>query len=284
MEPNGPNAEQITYWNEQSGRKWVAAQALLDAMIAPFGEAASTALAPTAGEHVVDVGCGCGATSLALGRRVTARGGVLGIDISEPMLARARERAAAERAEHVRFLAADAQTYAFARGSADGIFSRFGVMFFADPTAAFANLRAALRPAGRLAFVCWQPATENPWMLVPLMAVVGIVPLPPPPAPDAPGPFAFGDADRVRRILQDSGFRDVALEAFTPELVLGGGAGLAEVVQFALQLGPTGAALRGAESDVVARASAAVESALRPYVTPRGVVMSSASWIVTARA
>jgi SAM-dependent methyltransferase len=284
MDAVGPNAEQITYWNEQSGLKWVKAQPRLDAMIAPFGDAAMDALALAPGEHVVDVGCGCGDTSLALGRRVTARGGVLGVDVSEPMLVRARERAAAEGAAHVRFVAGDAQTHAFEREAADAVYSRFGVMFFVDPTAAFANLRAALRPAGRLAFACWQPVTENPWMLIPLMAVAGLIPLPPPPAPDAPGPFAFGDRERVARILADAGFGDVALEAATPALALAGGGTVGETAQFALELGPLGAALRGTDPGVLGQVREAVEAALQPYATPRGVVMPSAAWIVTARA
>jgi SAM-dependent methyltransferase len=284
MDAAGPNAEQITYWNEQTGTKWVAAQPRLDAMILPFGAAAMDALAPAAGERIVDVGCGCGDTSLALGRRVTATGGVLGVDVSEPMLARARERAAAEGAAHVRFVRADAQTHPFERGAADGVFSRFGVMFFADPTAAFTNLRGALRAGGRLSFVCWQPATENPWVLVPLMAVAGLVPLPPPPAPDAPGPFALGDRDRLARILRDAGFRDVAIQPFTPEVTIGGGGTLDDAVQFAMQLGPTGVALRDADPAVLAGVTGAIELALRPYATPRGVVMPSSAWTVTARA
>src|SRR5262249_9342980 len=170
MDATGPNAEQITYWNEKSGPKWVTEQARLDRMIAPFGAEARTALAPKAGEHIVDVGCGCGETSLQLGRHVTASGGVHGVDISQPMLARARQRAAAAGHAHVRFTPADAQTHAFPCEGADAIFSRFGVMFFADPVAAFANLRQALRSDGRLAFVCWQPMPANPWMAVPLMA------------------------------------------------------------------------------------------------------------------
>jgi SAM-dependent methyltransferase len=283
MDATGPNAEQITYWNEKSGPKWVAEQAVLDAMIAPFGAKVMAALAPSAGEHVVDVGCGCGETSLELGRRVTARGGVLGIDISVPMLARARERAAAERLEHVRFVAGDAQTHRFAPDAADAIFSRFGVMFFADPAAAFANLRATLRAGGRLGFVCWQPITENPWMLTPLMAVAGIVPLPPPPPPDAPGPFAFGDRDRVAGLLGRAGFRDVAFESYRTDIAVAGGADLDRSVQFLLQFGPLCAVLGEAGPDAIARVRAAVGDAIAPFATARGVAMPSAAWIVTAR-
>jgi SAM-dependent methyltransferase len=283
MDASGPNAEQITFWNEQSGAKWVAEQERLDRMIAPYGERAMAALAPAAGASIVDVGCGCGGTTLELGRRVTSRGSVLGVDISEPMLARARQRAAAEPAAHVHFLAADAQTHRFEPASADGIFSRFGVMFFAAPEEAFANLRTALRPGGRLAFACWQAVTENPWMLVPMMAAMQVVAFPPPPPPDAPGPFAFSDRDRVTRILEGAGFREVAVEAFAPSLVVGGGTDLDQTVQFVIQLGPLSAALRTAEPDSIGRVAHAVREALTPYETSGGVVMPSASWIVTAR-
>jgi SAM-dependent methyltransferase len=283
MDASGPNAEQITYWNEQTGPKWVAEQAALDRMIAPFGERAMAALGVAAGHDVVDVGCGCGDTSLELGRRVTASGSVLGVDISAPMLGRARERAKAEGLAHVHFAAADAQTHRFPPASADRIFSRFGVMFFAEPPGAFANLRATLRPDGRLGFVCWQPVTENHWMLVPVMAAAQIVALPPPPPPDAPGPFQLGDKDKLAGVLSAAGFRDVAIESFAPKIVVGGGRDLDQTVAFVLQLGPVGAVLRQQPDADMARVSAAVREAIAPYETPEGVAMPSATWIVTAR-
>ena len=282
MEPTGPNAEQITYWNEKSGPKWVTEQARLDRMIAPFGAEAMAALAPKAGEQIIDVGCGCGETSLELGRRVTASGSVHGVDISKPMLARARERAQAAGHAHVRFTPADAQTHAFPRETADAIFSRFGVMFFAHPAAAFANLCQALRADGRLAFACWQPMPVNPWMAVPLMAAGSVVPLKPPPPPGAPGPFAFGDRTRVESLLSEAGFRDVALAPFTPKLVVGGGGDLDATVDFVLQLGALSAVLEETP-DAVARVRTAVREALAPYATVDGIVMESAAWIVTAR-
>jgi SAM-dependent methyltransferase len=209
---------------------------------------------------------------------------VLGVDVSAPMLVRARERAAAAGLAHVRFLAADAQTHRFAPESFDGVYSRFGVMFFADPIAAFANLRAALAPGGRLAFVCWQPLQANPWMLVPLMAVAGLVPVPPPPPPEAPGPFAFGDRDRVVHILRSAGLGDLTVEPFETELVVAGGSELDRTVEFVLEVGPTAAALREVEAATLARVRVAVRDALAPYTTPRGVVMPSAAWVVSTGA
>jgi SAM-dependent methyltransferase len=283
MDAPAPNAEQVTFWNEQAGPIWVARQTALDRMIAPFGERAMAALAPRPGERIVDVGCGCGGTSLELAQRVGASGSVLGVDVSEPMLARARQRAAAEGLAHVRFAAGDAQTHAFAAGTADALFSRFGVMFFVDPTAAFANLRTALQPDGRLAFVCWQELPANPWMMNLLMTLASVVTLPPPPAPGAPGPFSFGDRDRVRRILDGAGFRDVAFEAFESDVVIGGGGTVEEAVEFALDLGPTAAALREAGPDARPKVTAALRETMSPFFTSRGVVMGSSTWIVTAR-
>jgi SAM-dependent methyltransferase len=252
-------------------------------MITPFGERAMAALAPRPGERVVDVGCGCGGTSLALAQRVGASGSVLGVDVSEPMLGRARERAAAEGLANVRFVAGDAQTHAFAPGSVDALFSRFGVMFFVDPTAAFANLRTVLQPDGRLAFICWQELPANPWMMTMLMALASVVPLPPPPAPGAPGPFSLGDESRVRSTLDGAGFHDVRFEAFETEVIVGGGGTIDETVEFALDVGPTAAVLREAGPEARPKVTAALREAMMPYITSRGVALGASAWVVNAR-
>jgi len=213
LDPSGPNAEQIRFWNEQAGPQWVAGADRLDALLSHLGEIAMERARLPAGARVLDVGCGCGDTSLTLARRVGPAGRVLGIDISGVMLERARERAHAAAVSHVAFTQADAQTHTFPRAEFDAVFSRFGVMFFADPTAAFANLGGALRAGGQVTFVCWRPLAENPWILVPLMAAAAHVTLPPPPAPGTPGPFSLGDADRVRDILQQAGFVEVVCES-----------------------------------------------------------------------
>ncbi|MFN8545324.1 MAG: methyltransferase domain-containing protein [Candidatus Binatia bacterium] len=283
-EPTGPNADQIRYWDGLSGPKWVALSDPLDAQLAAYGERTMERLALHAGERVLDVGCGCGATTLALAERVAPGGAVMGIDVSRPMLARARERAAAAGAADVTFVRADAQTHPFAPPPFDALFSRFGVMFFADPAAAFANLRTALRPDGRIAFVCWQPLQRNPWMLVPLMAAAEHIALPPPPAPDAPGPFAFGDGDRVRRLLGTAGFTSVAIEPMEDPVVIGGTVDADEAARFILEVGPVGQALREADPGARPAVATAVRAALRPWLTADGIRMPAAAWIVTARA
>ncbi|MBM4269590.1 MAG: class I SAM-dependent methyltransferase [Deltaproteobacteria bacterium] len=179
--PEG-NAEQVQYWNESAGPRWAAGQEALDERLAPFGTAAMDRGRIAAGEHVLDVGCGCGATTIEIARRVGTNGSAVVADISRPMLEVARRRA-----PEIPFLEADAQTFGFAPSSFDVVFSRFGVMFFADPRAAFANLRKALRPSGRLAFICWQALQKNPWLSLSLGVAARHVALQPPPAPDAPG-------------------------------------------------------------------------------------------------
>ena len=284
IEASGPNAAQITYWNEVSGAKWVALQPTIDEQIRPLGRLAMERAALRPGERVLDVGCGCSATSVDLARRVAPGGSVRGIDISAPMLERGRQLAASEGVT-VAFELADAQTHAFAPGSIDVLFSRFGVMFFADPGAAFANLRTALRPGGRLAFVCWQALPDNTWMAVPLGAALQHIPPPPLPAPGAPGPFSFADPDRVRGILAQGGFANVRLEDVRQTVTVGAGAGLDGTVEFMLQMGPAAAALRESpDPGLRPRVAAAVREAIAPYLTPQGVRMDSASWVVTATA
>jgi SAM-dependent methyltransferase len=280
LESAGPNADQLTYWNEQGGPRWVRLQETLDEQLAPFGHVVMDRLALGRGERVLDVGCGCGETSFELGRRVGPTGSVLGVDISTIMLERARERGA--NAPNVRFLAADAQTHAFAPGSFDAIFSRFGVMFFQDPPAAFANLARALVPGGRIGFHCWKALAENPWMTVPFFAALQHVPAPTPSAPDAPGPFAFADADRVRGILADAGLAEIDFESRNDMMGVGTGS-LDEATDFALQMGPASIALREATPETVAKVRASVREALEPYMTADGVRLATSTWVVTAR-
>lgn len=284
LSADGPNAEQIEYWNGQTGPKWVADQALIDTMLRPLGHAAMERAAIRRGEQVLDVGCGCGDTTLEIATRVAPTGTVKGIDISTVMLAQARKAAAARGITNATFTNADAQTHELAAGRNDLLFSRFGVMFFADPTAAFTNLRSALKPQARLAFVCWQSLPDNPWMFVPLMA--GLKHLPPPeiPAPGAPGPFAFADKERVRSILNGAGFKQIAFEAYLSNIAIGGDAATVDqAVDFVLQVGPTARVLRDAEPGVRQAVADSVREAIAPYHDENGVMMPSATWIVTAR-
>ncbi|MSR61390.1 MAG: methyltransferase domain-containing protein [Planctomycetes bacterium] len=277
------NQEQIEYWNATAGPKWVEQQERLDAQLRGLGERMLARLDVARGARVLDVGCGCGDSTLAIAQHVGPGGTVTGADVSEPMLARARIRATG--VANVSFVRADAQTHAFTARSFDCVASRFGVMFFADFSAAFTNLRRALVPGGRLGFVCWQALEKNPWMSVPLQAVLRHVDPPPPPAvPGAPGPFGLDDPDRIHRALDAAGWADVALEPVDEPQNVGGSRTLDEAVSFLLVSGPAAAALKGAPPELRARFATALRAALAPYVTARGVVIPGAAWIVTARA
>lgn len=276
------NPEQHQYWNETAGPKWAQLSDVIDTQIAPLGGEALDRIGVGPGQRVLDVGCGCGQTTLELARRVGAKGAALGADISRPMLESARARALEAGVRNARFEHSDAQVHPFEAEAFDLVFSRFGVMFFSDPGAAFANLLRALRPGARLGFVCWQALAQNAWMLRPMAALAPLLSLQPPSDPHAPGPFAFADADRVTRILQDAGFGSVAVEGMERELLVGGGASLDDTVGFLLQMGPAGAALRDAAEDVRNKAAAAVRDAIAPFETEVGVRMPAAAWLFQA--
>jgi SAM-dependent methyltransferase len=279
-ENNAPagNAAQIDFWNAAAGATWAAFQTQLDRQLEPLGAEAMRVLAPASGEHILDIGCGCGQTSFALAERVGSTGAVLGVDISQPMLAVARARSPAAGGVVPRFEEADAATADLGEAAFDGVFSRFGVMFFSDPSAAFAHIRHAVKPQGRLAFVCWRPLAENPWMHAPLDAARPALPPLPPSDPTAPGPFAFSDPERVRSILTEAGFGSVRIEAFDARI---GSGNLEETVALAARVGPLAAALRE-HPDRAEAVMNLVRPALAAYVTPEGVLMPAAVWIVSA--
>lgn len=278
---DGPNSEMIEYWNEQGGKRFVAQVELLDAQLAPVGRLVLDRAGVSTGERVLDVGCGCGQTTLELAERVGSEGLVVGLDVSEPMLAVARRRAGKSSLKNVRFVQADAQVASLDEAF-DLVFSRFGVMFFEDPVAGFANLKKALAPGGRVSFVCWQPLPNNPWMLVPVSAAAKHLPMGPPPEPGAPGPFSFADPDRVEGILREAGFGDVSVEGHESHMVLGAGGDVDRATSLILEVGPIANPLRE-NPDARPGVMAAVREALEPYTTPEGVKLASAVWLVCAR-
>jgi SAM-dependent methyltransferase len=271
------NADQSAYWNGEPGRRWVAQQEAQDRLFAPITEALFAAAAPRAGEAVIDVGCGAGETTL---RAASLTGRALGLDVSEPLLARARERAAGSPA---RFALADATVHDFQGEAADLMLSRFGVMFFADPARSFANLARGLKPGARLAFVCWREPKLNPWLMLPYAAAIKHAPAPPRPGPEDPGPFAFADPVRVRRILGEAGFRDVALEPRDFTLDIGVGEGLEFAVEKALEIGPASRALEGQPAPVRAAAKSEIRAALTQVERDGAIPLAAAIWLVTAR-
>lgn len=276
------NADQIAYWNGPGGVRWAERQASQDILLAPVAEILIDRAKPAPGERVIDVGCGSGATTNAFAQKVGLSGHVFGIDVSGPMLDRARQVTPKE--APVDYALADATVYPFDPESFDLLASRFGVMFFADPVRSFANLRRALRPTGRLAFACWREPRENPWMMTPLQAVYQHVPKLPQMAPEDPGPFAFASEERVRRILGEAGFKDIALEACPLALDLAIGRGLEAAVQGALEIGPASRALDGHPAEVRAAAANTVRETLARCVDGSSVRLPGSIWLVTARA
>jgi SAM-dependent methyltransferase len=276
-----PNRDQATYWNEQGGPRWVAMERDLDAELEPFGIVVASKLGLVSGERVLDVGCGAGATSRMLAERVRP-GQVVGIDISGPLLERARQRG--EGIENLRFENADAQTFVFPAASYDTVFSRFGVMFFADPIEAFRNLRMALRTGGKLGFVCWRAMRDNPSFVLPLQAALPFLSEPPkPPEPGAPGPFAFADEDRLRGILERAAYDDIDIVRHDTALVFAGRSDIEGAVELALQVGPLSRALSTLTETTRTRVRAAVWDAFVPHHGPSGVTLPAATWMVTAR-
>lgn len=276
------NEAQIDYWNDKAGETWARFQEQLDRQIQPLGAAAIRALAPKAGERILDIGCGCGQTSLELSVAVGARGYVLGADISRPMLEVATARLSAAKARNVECRELDAQSddlLAAGAGLFDAAFSRFGVMFFSDPTAAFINIRQALKPRGRLTFVCWRPLLENDWMKKPLDAAAPILPPLPASDPTAPGPFALADASRTTDILTAAGFEKIKAQPFDARV---GSGDLEQSLQMIVRVGPLGAALRE-HPQYKDQVIQAVRSVLEQHVTPDGVLMPAAVWIFTAQ-
>src|SRR5262245_61292356 len=264
--------------DEVRAAAWAEVREPLERQLAPLGRHALAALAPLPGENVLDIGCGGGETALDLAQAVAPDGTVVGIDLSAAVLAFARR--AAEGCERVRFVQADAQVFPFEPASFDAAFSRFGVMFFADPEAAFINIRRSLRPHGRLAFVCWRALEENPLDLVPLQAASAHLPPQPAHDPDAPGPFAFANPDRVRGILERAGFQKIEITARDEQV---GSGDLDAMLLVCTRVGALGKILRE-NPELHAGALPAVRTALAAHDGPGGGKLTAATWVVTARA
>jgi ubiquinone/menaquinone biosynthesis C-methylase UbiE len=276
------NADQIAYWNGPGGQHWADRQQTQDVVQAPVSEVLIDRARVRAGERIVDVGCGCGATAITLAHQVGPAGHVLGIDISAPMLARARQVAPA--GLPVEFVLADATVHPFEPAGFDLLVSRFGVMFFAEPARSFANLHRGLRPSGRLAFACWRDPRENPFFMAPLQAAYKHIPKLPQLGPEDPGPFSFASEARVRRILGEAGFSGVEMEPCNLALDIAIGRGLDTAVQSALEIGPAARALAEQPADVVAAATHSIRQALAAFQNGQSVALPAAIWIVTAKA
>jgi SAM-dependent methyltransferase len=272
------NEDQIKFWNDKAGQDWTSLQARMDVNLSAIGDAVLALADARAGMAVLDVGCGTGATSLAM---AAAGAKVTGLDVSKPMLGLARKRAA-EAGLDIAFIEADASAHAFAP-EYDLIFSRFGVMFFDDPIGAFANLHRALRTGGRLAFVCWRPLAENLWAAAPLGAAKPFLPEQPSPDPLAPGPFAFADPQRILSILTDVGFHDVEIEKY--DGVMRMGRDIPTIAAQTLQIGPLSRAVGEADEVTRVKIAEAVRAVMGKFATTDGeIAPPTACWLVSAKA
>lgn len=276
MANGGPNDEQAERWGGAAGRHWIDHEADYDRQLEEYGTALLDAAHLEERSRVLDVGCGTGTTSIAAAQHARQ---VLGVDLSPVLIERARVRAA--RHANVAFEVADAQVAAF-EPTFDVVISRFGLMFFADPRAAFANLRRALVPGGRLATVCWQSLDRNDWMRVPGNALAQVVPLGDLAEPGQPGPFSLSSPDELTNLLSDTGWDDITVDGWTFPVPVGGARSLDDAVEF-VRGGSLGrSALAGVSPTVERRALGCVRDALAPFVTADGVVLPGAAWLVGA--
>jgi SAM-dependent methyltransferase len=273
------NAAQAQAWNGADGRHFVAENARHQRMLAPHTARLLQAAGIGPADSVLDIGCGCGDTTIRAAR-AAARGRALGVDLSAVMLAEARRLAASEGIGNVGFEQADAQTRSFPAAGFDVALSRFGVMFFDDPPAAFASIGAALRPGGRLAFTCWQEPGRIEYLTVPFAAVASHVMLPALPGPGEPGPFSLADPQQTRVLLEGAGFRGVSVEGLTVPAWIGrdvdDAIGYYRSTPFAQPL------LAAADASAAELITQALRDALGPYQDDRGVTLGSAAWLVTA--
>ena len=272
-------AQQRAFWNSEATRRWVTEQTRIDRLFAAVTDAAIAAAAPKPGESVLDIGCGTGTTLLRLAEAVGPGGQAMGVDISAQQLALARQRIAGTKQASVTL--DDAGTHDFTPATFDLAFTRFGVMFFADPVAAFTNIRRALKPAARLALAVFRPGPQNPWATASIAAIRHLVTPPAPPGPEEPGQFSWGDPARVHRILEGAGFRDVTLTPLDVAITIGASA--AEAAEFAMFIGQGARLLQDVPATTRDAARTAFETFFKAHEGPGGVSLPGGLWLVSAK-
>ena len=277
------NKNQKDFWSGKGGDIWVERQNAMDTMLSPLGEAALNKLNFNEEENVLDIGCGCGHTTLNIAKRIGPSGNVTGLDISEPMLKRAKESAVEMSITNTIFKCVDVQTEDLGDQIYSAAFSRFGVMFFEDSIAAFKNINKSLISGGYLSFVCWQSPAVNPWQSLFIQEVKKFLDLPSPP-PRSPGPFAFMESEYVSSILEESKFQDITIEGHEAEVNMFSGRSLSDSVKDYISINPvvTQMLKESSENQVAEIVNSGIE-AFSPYYSEKGLIFPSATWLVTAR-
>jgi ubiquinone/menaquinone biosynthesis C-methylase UbiE len=275
------NKNQRDFWSGKGGDIWVERQNAMDTMLSPLGEAALNKLNLNEGENVLDIGCGCGHTTLNIAKRISPDGQVTGLDISEPMLKRAKESANEMSISNASFNCVDVQTDDMGEEVYSAAFSRFGVMFFEDPVAAFCNINKSLITGASLSFVCWQSPALNPWQSLFIEAVKKYVDLPSPP-PRSPSPFAFMESEYVSSILEESNFQNIMIEGHEAEVNMFSGRSLSDSVKDYISINPvvSGMLKDSTEQEKTEIINSAIE-AFSPYYSAKGLIFPSATWLVT---
>ncbi len=275
------NKNQRDFWSGKGGDIWVERQNAMDTMLSHLGEAALNKLNLNEGENVLDIGCGCGHTTLNIAKRISPDGQVTGLDISEPMLKRAKESANEMSISNASFNCVDVQTDDIGEEVYSAAFSRFGVMFFEDPIAAFHNINKSLITGASLSFVCWQSPALNPWQSLFIEAVKKYVDLPSPP-PRSPSPFAFMESEYVSSILEESNFQNIMIEGHEAEVNMFSGRSLSDSVKDYISINPvvSGMLKDSTEQEKTEIINSAIE-AFSPYYSAKGLMFPSATWLVT---
>jgi ubiquinone/menaquinone biosynthesis C-methylase UbiE len=277
------NKNQKDFWSGKGGDIWVERQNAMDTMLSPLGEAALNKLNFNEEENVLDIGCGCGNTTLNIAKRIGPSGNVTGLDISEPMLKRAKESVVEMSITNTSFKCVDVQTEDLGDQIYSAAFSRFGVMFFEDSIAAFKNINKSLISGGYLSFVCWQSPAVNPWQSLFIQEVKKFLDLPSPP-PRSPGPFAFMESEYVSSILEESKFQDITIEGHEAEVNMFSGRSLSDSVKDYISINPvvTQMLKESSENQIAEIVNSGIE-AFSPYYSEKGLIFPSATWLVTAR-
>ena len=277
------NKNQKDFWSGKGGDIWVERQNAMDTMLSPLGEAALNKLNFNEEENVLDIGCGCGHTTLNIAKRIGTSGNVTGLDISQPMLKRAKESTFEMSITNASFKCVDVQTEDLGDQIYSAAFSRFGVMFFEDSIAAFKNINKSLISGGYLSFVCWQSPAVNPWQSLFIQVVKKFLDLPSPP-PRSPGPFAFMESEYVSSILEESKFQDITIEGHEAEVNMFSGRSLSDSVKDYISINPvvTQMLKESSENQIAEIVNSGIE-AFSPYYSEKGLIFPSATWLVTAR-